>query len=61
MVKLKKQISYHFFSTAHFLVHALTEDPFRSEFYLEDSTKGTWSIFFIVPSQQLPQMIKGHM
>ena len=30
----------NFFSTGHFLVHVLTEDPFRFEFYSEDSPKG---------------------
>ena len=55
-----------FFSTAHFLVHALTEDLFRSECYLEDAPKGIRSNFFYitdelnVPSfQRSPQMIMG--
>ena len=41
---------YHidFFSTAHFLVHALIEDPFRSEFYLEDAPKGIRQHFFYI-------------
>ena len=30
----------NFFSTGNFLVHVLTEDPFRFEFYSEDSPKG---------------------
>ena len=42
----KAKIISIFFSTAHFLVHALREDPFRFEFYLEDAPKGIRSNFF---------------
>ena len=36
----KSEDHINFFPTGHFLVHALTEDPFRFEFYSEDSPKG---------------------
>ena len=34
--------------TARFLVHALMEDQFRSEFYLEDAPKGIRSTRFYI-------------
>ena len=37
---------YHF--DFFFLVHALIEDPFRSEFYLEDAPKGIRQHFFYI-------------
>ena len=44
----KSEDHINFFSTAHFLVHALMKDPFRSEFYLEDAPKGIRSNFFYI-------------
>ena len=44
----KSEDHINIFSTAHFLVHALMKDPFRSEFYLEDAPKGIWSNFFYI-------------
>ena len=44
----KSKDPINFFSTAHFLVHALMKDPFRSEFYLEDAPKGIRSNFFYI-------------
>ena len=51
----KSEYPIDFFSTAHFLVHALTEDPFRSECYLEDAPKGIRSdIFYITDVTKCP-------
>ena len=44
----KSEDHINFFSTAHFLVYALTQDPFCSEFYLEDAPKGIRSHFFYI-------------
>ena len=44
----KSEDHINFFSTAHFLVHALMKDPFRSEFYLEDAPKEFRSNFFYI-------------
>ena len=44
----KSENHIKFFSTAHFLVHALMEDPFCSEFYLDDAPKGIRSNFFYI-------------
>ena len=44
----KSKDDIDFFPTEYFLVHALTEDPFRSEFYLEDEPKRIRSNFFYI-------------
>ena len=49
-----------FFSTAHFLVHALMEDPFCSGFYLEDTPKGICSNFFYITDVTKCQDVKNH-
>ena len=63
----KSEDHIDFFSTTHFLVVALSKDPFRSEFYLEDAPKGIWSSFFYItdvtkcPMSTISQMIMGRM
>ena len=43
--------------TARFLVHALMEDQFRSEFYLEDAPKGIRSTrFYITDVTECPTL-----
>ena len=52
---MEKQKSKRFFSTAQFLVHALTEDPFCSKLYLEDAPKGIRSnVFYITDVAKCP-------
>ena len=44
----KSEDHINIFSTAHFLVHALMKDPFRSEFYLKDAPKVIRLNFFYI-------------
>ena len=44
----KSKDHINFFSTTHFLVHGLTENPFHSEFYLEDAPKQIPSQIFYI-------------